>query len=439
MTSSTTPSKPARPVTPPVPGLIDFTPWARKLSLALAEGVPANPESLAELDRPALADALLRDAVEHRATDIHLDQAARGLLVRLRIDGRVVDAAVLSSREGERLINQFKMLAEIPPVHLFTPISARRSYSVEGFELDLRLTAAPCLTGQSLAIRMLHPENVEHHIGDLGLSKRHDDQLDEWLRNLNGMFVCTGPTGSGKTTTLYALLRELKQHDRRIVTIEDPVEYQIDGINQIQVNERHGLTFAEGIRTILRMDPDYVLVGEIRDPASAQVAGQASISGRVLLTTLHARDVFGAVTSLRNYGLPVHEIAAALAVVVNQRLVRRLCANCRQEEEPTEVDVSWYEALGLETPKTLWYAKGCSECHHLGYLGRTGVFEVWRLTERDYSDILAKVDEHTMRERMAEEGHLDLLDDALTKVARGITSLEEIRGLGHITPYLAGK
>jgi general secretion pathway protein E len=244
------------------------------------------------------------------------------------------------------------------------------------------------------------------------------------------MLLVAGPTGTGKTTSLYALLHELRLLDCSVITIEDPVECQIDGISQIQVDEPHGLTFAEGIKAILRLDPDYMLVGEIRDGSSARAAVDAAATGRTLMSTIHTRDAVGSVTVLRNLGLADHEIAAVLSIIVSQRLVRRLCPHCRTCGPPTEREARWLDTVKVPVPDTTWHAVGCDKCRDIGYRGRMGVFEVWRLDEHDYGLILDHADERSIRDRLCHTDHNFLLADALVKVESGITSIEELRSMG---------
>jgi general secretion pathway protein E len=236
---------------------------------AISQGSPASSEDLTQLllgvlngppvpgDSPALAGALLRDALRERATDIHLDPRSGGTRVRLRIDGQLRDAALLTRDQTNRLINQLKGLARLDPVTAFIPVESRFTHAVDGHEIDLRITATPCLGGEKVSIRLLDPVRVKLPLHDLGLMNDDLDVIAGWLRSVNGMFVVAGPTGSGKTTTLYALLDVLKVERRSIITIEDPIEYQIDGITQVQLNERRGMTFASGLKSMLRLDPDY--------------------------------------------------------------------------------------------------------------------------------------------------------------------------------------
>ena len=244
------------------------------------------------------------------------------------------------------------------------------------------------------------------------------------------MFLVTGPIGSGKTTTLYALLAELDLVRHSIFTVENPVEYQMPGINQMQVDEKRGLTFAEGLKAALRHDPDFILLGEIRDALSAATALDAAGTGRVVLSTMHSRDVAGAVTALRNYGLGNHEIATALAYVVAQRLVRELCPDCRREEKPGESETRWLRALGEETPASVWHAGSCARCGQSGYLGRTAVFEVAPVDTAFYDLVLGGADEHKLRRHLRDKGGSTLLQQGLALVRAGRTDIAELRTMG---------
>jgi type II secretory ATPase GspE/PulE/Tfp pilus assembly ATPase PilB-like protein len=248
------------------------------------------------------------------------------------------------------------------------------------------------------------------------------------------MFLVTGRTGSGKTTTLYAILQELKLADRSIVTIEDPVEYQVDGITQMEVDHYHGLNYAEGLKSSLRMDPDYLMVGEVRDAESARASTDASITGRVLQSTMHSRDAAGAESSLRSWAILHHEIFTSLRVVIAQRLVRKLCPECRKQGEVSTRVRRWMEGMSLPAPETAWQPVGCTTCQGLGFRGRTGVFEVWTLDEDDYDLISAHAEERKIRQRLTEKEHLTLLADGLSKAAEGVTTLEELISMGGYDP-----
>jgi type II secretory ATPase GspE/PulE/Tfp pilus assembly ATPase PilB-like protein len=387
-----------------------------------------------------LEDALLEDALRERATDVHLEPQGGGGLVRFRIDGRLLDAVLLTSEEGGRLIRRFKALSGMDTADAFHPADARLTHLVDGREVDLRLATAPAMGGEKLAIRLLERQRVEQRLDVLGLTDEHRRRIQGWLDNICGMFLVSGPTGSGKTTTLYALLHEMRLQERSVVTIEDPVEYQIDGITQIQVDRRRGLTFGDGLRAMLRLDPDYLLLGEVRDADAARAAVEASSTGRVLLSTVHSPDAVGTVTSLRSYGLSDHEIASSLRVVVAQRLVRRLCARCRKSVPVSDADRQWLASAGLSaTSKTGWAPAGCDACRGLGYQGRVGVFEVWPLGDDDLEQILNHADERSLRRHLAGRGHATLLDDAWAKATEGTTSIAELKAIGVDYPALAGR
>ena len=376
---------------------------------------------------PRLAHALVQDAARARASDVHLEPGSEAVTVRFRVDGVLSDVTSITSSEARILTNQLKTLASLDPVMSFVPRDAHASCAVESGQLNLRLALTPSQTGEALTIRLMDPKQLQRSIEDLGLAAGDLLRLESWIEEGAGMFLAAGPTGCGKTTTVYSLLHEVKKSDRAVVSLEDPVEYQIDGIVQVQLDERHHLNFGEGIKQMLRMDPDYLMLGEIRDPLSARAAVDAALSGRALLSTLHCRDAVGAVTVLRNWGLLDHEIAEAVSVVIGQRLVRRLCPHCKRTRELTEKEQRWFSSIALPAPKQVADAPGCDRCGHLGYLGRMGIFELWRLNEQDYKAILEHSDEHALRRALAEREHRSILADGLAKVLAGVTSVSELR------------
>ena len=379
-----------------------------------------------------LAEAVLFDALSARATDVHLDPRRDGLGMRLRVDGVVLDVLDLEAETGQRLVNQFKAMAGLDPVSSVRPGEGRFTVDLDGQELSVRVTQAPCLSGDKLAIRLLTPPATEQNVAQLGLRGPGLEALERWVESAGGMLLVTGPTGSGKTTTLYSLLHQLRALQVHVVTLEDPVEYEISGVNQMPVRHERGFGFADGVRAMLRLDPDYLLIGELREADSAEAAVGAAASGRAVMATLHSRDAAGVVTMMRNFGLDDYEIATNLELVIGQRLVRRLCEACLEERRPAEAELRWLQRLGLPVPERAWAPRGCPECAGLGFRGRTGVFEVWRPVEEDYSAILAHTDEHALRHQLAARGHRFLLDDALTKASEGLTSLGELRGLGAV-------
>ncbi len=379
---------------------------------------------------PLLAEALLRDALRERATDLHLDSHSEGILVRMRIDGVVHDAVLLDPTVGKKLVNQLKNLALLDPVTRYIAEDARITYEIDGKSIDIRLTRAPCLHGDKLSIRLFDLPATPYQLTELGLHAQGLDDLEEWLGHVSGMLLVSGPSGSGKTTTLYAMLHRLRLHERSVLTVEDPVEYQVDGINHIQVDKLHGMDFVEAVKAMLRLDPDYLMLGEIRDSDSAHAALTAASSGRALMSTLHSRDAVAVIETLRNYGLTGHEISANLMLVVSQRLVRRLCPHCRVESGPNNEEKHWLHELGRPIPDRVWHARGCEQCHGVGYKGRIGVFEVWRIHAEEYQLILDGADRRTLYQHLAGRGHRFMLDDGLEKAVAGVTTLTELRTMG---------
>lgn len=408
--------------------------WLPRLNPALAPRLEAllQPGSVADGHESVeiWARAVLEDALQNRVTDVHFEPFSQGWRVRFRLDGSMHDTVQLSPEAGQKLVRHFRARANLDPVAGFLPQGASMQADVQDRKVDLRLALVPCFGGQKLALRLLDPNRLQHRIGDLGLHENDVKRLANWLGQAPGMCLVTGPTGSGKTTTLYALLHELELSNYSVVTIEDPVEYPVDGIAQIQVDVGHGLTFATGLRAMLRMDPDYLLVGEMRDLESAQVTMEAASSGHFVMSTMHTADAAGVLTLLRNWQVPDHQIAAAVQIVVNQRLVRRLCPKCRRPAKVTEDEQAWLDSVGLPVPEMVWQPAGCEACQDTGFQGRIGVFEVWHKDETDYRLILNHADEHTLRTHFLQRGLNTVLEDGLAKVRDGVTSLQEIQSMG---------
>ncbi|KAA0014315.1 type II/IV secretion system protein [Billgrantia pellis] len=394
----------------------------------LLEAAPAPGSNALE------AHALLDDALRARATDVHLDPLHDGYRIRLRIDGRIVDALRIESGQGARLVNQFKVLSGLNPVPSLATAEGSFSWAFEpGTEaLYMRVTAVHCVAGEKLAVRFLAPPQTFDDTASLGIGEEGAMGIRRWMDATGSMLLVAGPTGAGKTTTLYTLLNQLRLTDSHVVTLENPVEYGISGINQVQVDKDHGLNFESGTRSLLRLDPDYVLIGEIRDVESARAALSVTSSGRSLMGTLHSRDAVGVVTSMRQLGLSDSEIGANLGLVIAQRLVRRLCQHCRVRQPPERSDSEWLQAIGLSMPELTWSAPGCTQCDGLGYRGRIGVFEIWQLTPEDYARILRHADESELRRALLERGEALMLSDGLSKAGAGITSLREVFRMGAI-------
>lgn len=387
-----------------------------------------NPDSTFE-------ERLIHEALKSRATDIHIDPLVGGYSIRFRIDGALREVRTLNKEQGIRMVNQIKADVGIETGAIFQPVGVRRKWKDGEKTVDLRVTLVPCISGSKIAIRVLDLDRADLRLGHLGLRQDDEKRLERWACELDGMILVTGPTGSGKTTTVYALLHELSQESRNVITVEDPVEFEIDGISQIQVDERHGLGFAEGIKASLRLDPDCLMVGEIREPEAAVQAVIAAIQGHVVLATMHSRDAASAVTRLRNFGLEDHQIAAALGVVVNQRLIRKLCERCRDFPDASQESVDYFESRNMAAPERVGMPRGCDKCDGTGYHGLTALFEVWNLGEKDYRSVLQGDDEEELRRGMKGAGHMTLLGDAAAKTREGIISFEDIRRAGLDLPW----
>jgi len=377
-------------------------------------------------------DAIVGDAVRHRASDLHVDPNADHYLLRMRVDGRLHDVSKIPRELAERILNHFKVMADLDPVPALQPMEGWTEHATDGRRINLRISCVPSVVGDKLSIRLLDPARLSSTMTELGFDSEQSDLVRAWAKDIQGMFLVAGPVGSGKTTTLYALLDELKTRERSVVTIEDPVEYRIEGITQMQVARKQSFDFANALKTILRIDPDYIMVGEIRDEASTAAAWDAASTGKILLSTLHSNDAAGVVTALRNYGRSDFEIASMLEVVVAQRLVRTLCDDCKKEKSIETIDREWLESMGREAPEKAHYAKGCESCGGIGYSGRTGIFEVWRLDDDAKRLLLGHPDELTLRSELRERGIPSLLDAGLERVRTGATSLSEIRSVGGI-------
>ena len=374
---------------------------------------------------------LLEDAVAAGVSDIHLDPGAEQYRVRFRLDGALHDVASLELEAAGRLIRFLETRAEIEVPSPFEPHGGRAPFHVSGNEWELRFSTVPAVFGEKATLRLLGKHQTAIGIDHLGMSGDTTESLKNWLEESSGMLLVAGPTGSGKTTTLYSLIHQLKDRDRAIFTIENPIEYPIDGITQIEVNEHLEFTFAQGLKTILRLDPDFLLLGEIRDGKSAVTALDAAGTGRALVSSIHSRDAIGAVTTLRNYGVGNNEIASSLDLVIAQRLVRRLCKHCRQQGEVTLSEKQWLERHKLPVPARSWEAIGCKKCANTGYAGRIGIFELWKLDLHTRELIAAGTGEIELRANLSKTANpRALIDDGLEKAAAGETTISELRPAG---------
>ncbi|RQW43785.1 type II secretion system ATPase GspE [Novosphingobium sp. LASN5T] len=347
----------------------------------LALGLPTAEDLLDSADdAPAirLINGLIAEGLRQGVSDIHVEPYEQALVVRMRVDGVLAEKLRMPPHVAPVLVSRIKVMARLDIAERRVPQDGRISLSLGGKLVDVRVSTLPSRVGERVVLRLLDKENAGLDLAHLGLDERAEEVLRRALAEPNGIVLVTGPTGSGKTTTLYAALRQLNDGARNILTVEDPVEYAVDGVGQTQVNARVGLTFAAGLRAILRQDPDVVMVGEIRDRETADIAVQASLTGHLVLSTVHTNDAAGAITRMRDMGVEPFLLASTLRAVIAQRLVRRLCPHCREAHES---DAALHALIGVKPGRTVYFARGCAECAQTGYVGRIGVFEALRVDE----------------------------------------------------------
>lgn len=392
-----------------------------------------EPKDLMELTDEApiikLLNSILFQAVKEKASDIHIEPFERHLDIRFRKDGILYPVLSPPKLIQEALVSRVKIMGGLDIAEKRLPQDGRIRLLVAGKDVDVRVSIVPTAFGERVVLRLLDRKGGYISLHDLGLMNNQITAFEPLLVRSNGIILVTGPTGSGKTTTLYAALNKIKPQNRNIITIEDPVEYQLEGIGQIQVNARIGLNFANGLRSILRQDPDIIMVGEIRDEETAEMAIQASLTGHLVLSTLHTNDAPSAVTRLINMGIQPFLLSSSLTAVIAQRLVRVFCHHCKEEYAPTDEELTFFKE---PLSKRLWRSKGCDQCFKTGYSGQTGIFELMLIDHEMKGVLLKNPDSNTIREYAVAKGMKTLRDDGLQKVAAGITNLEEVMRVTHI-------
>ncbi|MFO1005778.1 MAG: ATPase, T2SS/T4P/T4SS family [Planctomycetaceae bacterium] len=380
-----------------------------------------------ELDSSPAVD-LLRRAEALRATDIHFDPVSRDeYLIRFRIDGRLEEYCRMEAGLAQRQLHQYEVMAQIDTNHTaFRGKEGRLPVIPSLPGVEVRYTAAPVAGGDSASLRISSQTNVGMQLDNLGLPENDLLKVDALLRQGAGLILITGPTGSGKSTTVYSMLNRMASSQRNIVSIEDPVEYSVPYVRQMAVDERHEVTMTAGLKTILRMDPDVIFVGEIRDTEAAEITMRAASSGRHVFSTLHTRDVASTLTALLDLGIPANSIGANLKGVLNQRLIRRLCPHCRVPHDITDAEKAAFAEVGIEPPAQLFDAPGCESCRGRGYLGRVGIFEVAAISQRIAEAISQSTTEDVLRQLLRADGVPSLRMAGLQKAAEGLTSLAEV-------------
>ena len=381
----------------------------------------ASSEASSDVSIIKLVDALLGEALETRASDIHLEPDGEQIRVRFRIDGVLHEVKLFPMGMHEALLSRVKILAKLDITEHRLPQDGHILLTVEGRTVDLRVSTYPTVGGENLVIRVLDQSAVALQLVDLGLTPELLAQFQQLLQHSHGMLLVTGPTGSGKTTTLYAALAHINSMAKNIMTIEDPVEYQIPLIRQTQINPKAGVTFATGLRSLLRQDPDVIMVGEIRDQDTAEIAMHAALTGHLVLSTLHTNDAPGAMARLVDMGLEPYLLASTVLGVFAQRLVRRVCPHCQEGSRPSAAVKTRYPKLTV-----VYRGQGCRKCRHTGFLGRLGVFELFIVDESLRAKIGAKGSSHELRALAIHAGMRTMRADGLLKVQQGLTTLEEL-------------
>ena len=370
---------------------------------------------------------IMAEALESRATDVHVEPFEDQLRVRYRVDGVLVEANIPPQvrRYHAAIVSRLKILAHLDIAEKRVPQDGRIRLRVAGRDVDLRVSVIPMIHGEAVVLRVLERGETSYGLEHLGMSRRDKGVWEHVLDLPHGIILVTGPTGSGKTTTLYAGLSKINNADLKIITIEDPVEYQLRGVNQIQVNTKSGMTFGAGLRAILRHDPDVVLVGEIRDRETAEIAVQASLTGHLVFSTLHTNDAPGACTRLVDMGIEPYLVASSLEMVAAQRLVRLICKQCKTEMPQEEID-KLRQQLGDEVPEVIFKGAGCRNCQNTGYRGRQGVFEMMPVSDELRSLILERASSRDIRKVAIRQGMASLREDGWRLIREGKTTPEEV-------------
>lgn len=372
-------------------------------------------------------NSVLYEAVKERASDIHVEPFEDDLSVRYRVDGILHNVHSLSKKLHSPILSRVKIMASLDIAEKRLPQDGRIRIKIAGKDIDIRVSTVPTSFGERAVLRLLDRSQVLLGLSEIGMGEDHLKDVEKLTSSSHGITLVTGPTGSGKTTTLYAALSRINSADKNIITIEDPVEYQLAGISQIQVNRKIDLTFANGLRSILRQDPNVIMIGEIRDLETAEIAIQASLTGHLVFSTLHTNDAAGAVTRLIDMGVEPFLVASSVNAILAQRLVRVICTRCREQYDPLPEEL---EEMGIgikDLPEGgLWRGAGCAHCLETGYLGRTGIYELLIVTDSIKATVLRNPDSGSIKKAALAEGMRTLRQDGAGKVLKGITTIEEV-------------
>jgi general secretion pathway protein E len=392
-----------------------------------------KPKDILELTEEApiirLLNAILQQAVKERASDVHIEPYEKELDVRMRVDGMLHRVLAPPKIIQDALISRVKIMANLDIAEKRLPQDGRIRLLIGGRDIDIRVSVIPTTFGERAVLRLLDRKQGIIGLWEVGLDREDEKRLEELLTRTSGIILVTGPTGSGKTTTLYAALNKVHTEEKNIITVEDPVEYQLKGIGQIHVNPKIGLTFASGLRSILRQDPDVIMVGEIRDVETAEIAIQSSLTGHLVLSTLHTNDAPSAIVRLIDMGVEPFLVASSLMAVLAQRLVRVICPHCKTPYDPSETERSYFANARL-LPKdgkfSLYRGTGCAKCEGKGYLGRIGIFETLIVTDSVRQMISDRIDSQSVKNAAVAQGMKTLRADGFEKALKGITTVEEV-------------
>ncbi|WP_312240770.1 type II secretion system ATPase GspE [Pantoea sp.] len=395
--------------------------------MALTEEISDNEDVLNTAENSPvirLINAILAEAVKEKASDIHIETFEKTLVIRFRIDGVLIPVLQPARKLSAMLISRIKVMARLDIAEKRLPQDGRISLRLGSRAIDVRVSTIPARHGERIVMRLLDKTNLAFGLAELGMQDDDLARLKQQIRQPHGIILVTGPTGSGKSTTLYAMLSALNSNERNILTVEDPIEYELEGIGQTQVNSAVDMTFARGLRAILRQDPDVVMIGEIRDGETARIAVQASLTGHLVLSTLHTNSACGAVSRLQDMGVEPYLIASSLTGVLAQRLVRRLCPDCRIARPVSAVEKALFSAAG-PLPSRLWHPQGCDRCRQSGYLGRIAIHEVMTI-DRALRQAIGEMQGESGMESLLRQQARSLRQNGLLRAMQGDTSLEEV-------------
>lgn len=391
------------------------------------EGDITGTGATGEDDAPAirLVNQILLTGMQQKASDIHIDPQEKKILVRYRVDGVLSTEKALPKSLQNVLIARVKIMANLNITETRLPQDGRIKVTLDFTPVDLRISTLPTVYGEKIVIRILDLGSALNSLADLGFNKINYEHFLNLIQKPSGIILITGPTGSGKSSTLYAALNHLNSDEVNIITIEDPVEYQIEGINQVQVNSNVGLTFATGLRSILRQDPNIVMVGEIRDTETAEIAIRASLTGHLVLSTLHTNSAIATIPRLIDMGIEPFLVVSSLSGIVAQRLVRKVCRECKEEYVPSEMEIDLFTRRGIK-PGKMFRGKGCGVCNSTGYRGRVAIQEILVIDDEIRHMMMNNKSMTNIRDYALQNGMIFLIDDGLLKVKKGLTTVEEI-------------